>query len=326
MIFGLILPSSPCQGGERITISVPGPRSLPYLPVDLIPKIGADQAEGVHLRILYTGGSAAALNNLNTRDTDFAVAGVPAQMSLRSNGGDVVLIAAVNDAPLFVLMVRSALKEQVKRIADLKGKVIGVHPSTSSSKTSSQQLAELLLRSDGVVPDAVHLVSAGQNWVEISALVISSAVDAIMGSEPFASRLLAEGHVFYLANLAESSTVTGIQGTHFLHAALATRNDMIAQTPKKVATMVRILKKTLAWISSHTPEQIVDALEITDPQEHDALVFSLKKYPNAFSRDGSFSNRQLQETDYFFHAGGEDNLQSLLVNSMIDDHWVGRNP
>ncbi len=31
---------------QQIVVSVPGPRSLSYLPIDLISKIGADKAEG----------------------------------------------------------------------------------------------------------------------------------------------------------------------------------------------------------------------------------------------------------------------------------------
>ena len=94
---------------QTLTISAPGPRNLFYLPIDLIPRIGADRDEGAALHILHTGGGAVALNNLTTRNADFAVAGVPAAMSLRSGGGDVVVIAPVDDAPLFVLMVRAGL-------------------------------------------------------------------------------------------------------------------------------------------------------------------------------------------------------------------------
>jgi NitT/TauT family transport system substrate-binding protein len=124
----------------RIVVSVPGPRNISYLPIELIEKIGADRKAGASIQLLYTGGGSVALNHLVMRDADFAVAGLPAAMSLRANGGDVVCVAPVNDAPLFVLMVRSGLRQQVRRIADLKGKVLGVNTSTRTSKTTSQQL------------------------------------------------------------------------------------------------------------------------------------------------------------------------------------------
>ena len=50
--------------GERIVVSVPGPRNISYLPIDLIQKLGFDAEEGVELQLLHTGGGAVALNNL----------------------------------------------------------------------------------------------------------------------------------------------------------------------------------------------------------------------------------------------------------------------
>ena len=314
------------QTQQRIVISAPGPHNISYLPIDLIPAIGADQDEGVALHILHTGGGAVALNNMVTRNADFAVAGVPAALSLKASGGDVVVIAPVNDAPLFVLMVRTGLKGKVKRIADLKGKVIGVNTSTRDSKTTSQQLAELLLTSDGVGLDAVRIVAAGQSWDEQSSLMLSGQADAVVGDEPFASRLLRDKQVFFLAHLAQPETVRGIKGANFLHAALETRSDVIAKEPEKVAKMVRMLKKSLAWIAGHTPEQAADRLAIKDPEERDALVMSLKTYPRTFSRDGRFSTAQLKETDIFFHSSLEKGAagRALGVEQMLDDRWAGR--
>jgi NitT/TauT family transport system substrate-binding protein len=311
---------------QRIVVSAPGPRNISYLPIDLIPAIGADKEEGVNLQILHTGGGAVAMKNMVTRNADFAVAGVPAAMSLKTNGGDVVVIAPVDDAPLFVLMVRADLKDKVKRIGDLKGRVIGVNTSTKASKSTSQQLAELLLQSDGVPLNSVRIVPAGQSWEEQSSLMISGQADAVVGDEPFASRLLADNRVFFLAHLAQPETVKGIKGANFLHAALETRSDVIAQEPEKVARMVRMVKKSLAWIGSHTPEQLVEALGIKDPEERSALLLALRKYPKSFSRDGSFSTAQLQETDLFFHSSLTEGApgQSLTIEQMVNDRWAGR--
>lgn len=331
LVAGLVIAASQAvAAGEtalgKIVLSAPGPLNISYLPVDLIPAIGADKEEGIALRIVHTGGGAVAMNNMVTKNADFAVAGVPAAMSLRANGGDVVVIAPVDDAPLFVLMVRSGLKDKVKRIADLKGKVIGVNTSTKNSKTTSQQLAELLLKSGGVGLNAVRIVPAGQSWVEQSSLIISGQADAVVGDEPFASRLLAEGKVFFLAHLAQPETVKGIQGANFLHAALETRSDVIAHEPVKVEKMVRMMKKSLAWIANHTPDQVADVLGVKEPAERAALTLALKKYPRSFSRDGKFSTAQLMETDVFFHSSLEKAAagHTLSVEHMLDDRWAGR--
>jgi NitT/TauT family transport system substrate-binding protein len=328
LAFALTLVASvaSAQSLEKMVVSAPGPRNISYLPVDLIPAIGADRDEGVALRILHTGSGAVALNNLVTRNADFAVAGFPAAMSFSVNGGDVVGIAPIDDAPLFVLMVRAGLKGQVKRIADLRGKVIGVNTSTKSSKTTSQQLAELLLKSDGVDPDMVRMVPAGQSWIAQSSLMISGTADAVMGDEPFASRLAADGHVFILTNLADPETTRKIPGAHFLHATLVTRSDIIRDSPQNVEKMVRMMVKSLHWIAKHTPEEVVDKLKVIDPEERASLLLALRKYPRVFSRDGRFSASQLKETEVFFRktSEGSAKAQSLHIESIINDKWAGR--
>lgn len=312
----------------RLVVSHPGPRNISYLPLDLASRIGADKAEGAQLVNLHTGGGAVALANLLNRNADFAVAGLPAAMSQRANGGKVVAVAPVNDAPLFILMVRSDLKGKVKRVADLKGRVVGVNTSSLSSKTTSQQLAELVLRADGVRPDQVRIVPAGQSWDEQSTLLTGNIADAIMGDEPFASRLKAEGKVYFLANLADPATSRRIAGANFLHAALETREDMLAQHPDEVARMVRILRRTLVWMARHSPEQIVDALGVGDADERRSLVYSLKTYPNLYSKDGRFSTAQLVETEKFFRtSSGDDKAAAALrLEGMVVDTWAGRRP
>jgi NitT/TauT family transport system substrate-binding protein len=325
-LWPLLASIASAQAAERIVVSVPGPRNISYLPIDLIPKLGFDRAEGVNIQLIHTGGGAVALNNMVTRNADFSVAGMPAAMSLRANGGDVVTVAAVDDAPLFILMVRAGLKHKVRRVADLKGHVIGVNTSTRNSKTTSQQLAELVLKSGGVSTDMVRIVPAGQSWEEQSSLLITGAADAVMGDEPFASRLLDEGKVFFLVSLADPATARKIRGADFLHAAVETRSEIIRNAPGKVEKMVSMLRKTLKWMASHSPDEIVAKLDVTEPGERESLLKTLRKYPHTYSRDGSFSTRQLKETEVFFRtsSAGDPNAQSLDIDSMVDDRWAGR--
>ncbi|MBF0284855.1 MAG: ABC transporter substrate-binding protein [Magnetococcales bacterium] len=319
-------PSAAAGKLEKITVSVPGPRNISYLPVDLIPKIGADRAEGVEMHLLHTGGGGVALKQMATRNSDFAVAGVPAHQSLRAHGEGVVTLMPVNDLPLFILMVRSELKDQVKRIADLKGRVIGVNTSSMTSKTTSQQLAELLLSSDGVPPNEARILPAGQSWEEQSSQIMSGRVDAIMGDEPYASRLLEQGRVFFLASLSDPDIGRRVPGAGFLHAALAARPDTVTQHPEKVRRMTDMLRRSLGYIASHAAEEVVAALGVEDPEEKRSLVYSLNQYPRAFSKDGRFSTQQLQETDAFFHGAspGDPQAQALKLESMVDDRWAGR--
>ncbi len=310
---------------EKLAVAVPGPLNISYLPLDLAPKIGADKAEGAELVIRHTGGGGVALQHLQSRNVDFAVAGVPAAMSARANGNDVVVVAPVDDLTLFILLVRSGLKGQVKQVRDLAGRVIGVNTSSLSSKTTSQQLAELLVKNAGLSVHQVRMIAAGQTWDEQSAVILTGTADAILGDEPFASRLRDGGHAFFLVNLANPADSAKIPGAGFLHAAVETRSDVISQSPQRVEKMVATIRRTLHWMASHTPEQIVAKLDVEDGEMRRSLLQSLRQYPRLYSRDAKFSAHQSRETDLFF-AATEGSGKKVTLGAMTDDRWAGTKP
>ncbi|MBF0135620.1 MAG: ABC transporter substrate-binding protein [Magnetococcus sp. DMHC-1] len=308
----------------KIVVSVVGPRNLSYLPFDLIPKIGADREEGISVELQHAGGGGVVLKQLLSRNSEFAAVGFTALMSMKTkdHNSKVVAVAAVADTPLFVLIVRSELQNQVKRIADLKGRVVGVHSSSVNAKTAAHQLLELMLRSDGLETDDVRIISSGQSWEERTNMLKYARMDAVISEEPFASSMLAAGKVFFLASLADEKTTGLIPGAHFLHTSLTTRSDVIANEPDKVKRMVRALGRSLTWIASHTPDELVAQLQILDPRERDMLRLCLQKYPRLFSKDGQFKKEQIDDTRKFFSNA---NPHEPLVNieNLIDGRWVG---
>ena len=310
---------------ERLTVAYPGPLNISYLPLDLIAKIGADKAEGVQFVPRPTGGGGAALQQLQSRNTDFAVAGVPAAMSAKANGNDVVVIAAIDDLAVFVLTVRSDLKGKVKRPRDLAGKVIGVTSSSLSVKTISHQLAELLLKNDGLSPNQVRIIAAGQSWEEQSAIMRSKSADAILGFEPYASRLRDAGLVYFLFNLGNPADAASVPGGELLQASLETRSDILRDAPHKAEKMVAVIRRTLQWMASHTPEQIVETLQIADAEARASLLKSLRQYPRLYSPDGKLSDRQMRETSRFY-AATEGATRPVVLENMIDARWAGRKP
>ncbi len=309
----------------HITVSIPGPGNLTFLPFDLISAIGADKAEGASIRIRHSASGSTALQELVTMNADFTALGLPAAMSHQAKGGErLAVIAAVSDAPLYVLMIRSDLKNSIRTLKDLKGRTIGVNASSLSSKTASQQLAEIALKKAGVPLESVRFIATGQSWEAQSSMLKSRIVDAIMGDEPFASRLREAGQVFFLLNLADPKTTRDIPGAGFLRAVLITRSAAAAEDPVRVEIMVRIIKRTLAWIAASSPEQIAATLNIPDAVERAWIVRTLKLYPRMYSRDGSFSSAQLRETEQFFAEASVKESSRLTLDSMVDARWAGR--
>lgn len=310
----------------RISISVPGPGAASYLPVELISRIGADRAEGAEVTVSFADGGGISLNEMLNNNADFAVVGLPAAMSTRLKDKRVVALAAVNDLPLYALMVRQGLQGKVRTIADLRGKTLGVHSHSVTNKTTSQQVLELLLNQAGVTPQEYRLVAVGQRWESESLMLASGEADAVMGDEPYATRMVEQKTAFALFHLGNPETAGKYPGSGFLRGALLGRSDRIAQDSRKAETMVKILRRTLQWIASHSPEEFAAKLDIKSEEEHARLTALFRKYPRQYSVDGKFSTAQLKETEVFFQISQAMNpaARSLDLESMVLDRWAGR--
>lgn len=322
-LFLVFLPLTRAADLIPIDLATAGPGNLSHLPVDLIPRIGADRAEGVELRVRYFAGGPLAYRDLLDGNSDFAVAGMPALAALWLQGAPVVSIAAVNQVPTFVLMVRADLKEEIKGLADLRGRVIGLNTSTAGVRSTSQQIAEYLLQGAGIDPKReVSFLPAGQTLADQMAAIDSGVVDALMGDEPFATLLQQQGRVFYLLDLHDPKRTRDLFGGLWLNAQLATRRDVLEMQPDKAARMVRILKRTLEWIAQHEPAEILAALEIGEDKE--ALLEALNRHRDIYSPDGSFSTEQIATTERFLRVSlAMPPEADMSLQQLIDPQYAG---
>lgn len=312
-----------------VQVAVPGPGSLNYLPIELIPKLGADRAEGLRVQIRFFSGGPLALQDMLAGYSDFAVTGAPALADLALRGEAVASLAAVTHRPAFVLMVASRLRKEVKSVADLKGRVVGINSSNLRARSTSQQMAEYVLRRTGIDPvHEVNFLAAGQSLQEQRAALASGAVDALMGDEPFASRLRNEGTVFYLLDLHEPQQARRYFGSDFLYAQLATRRELLAREPEKVARMVRALRRCLQWLAQQSPEAVVARLGIEDTAARAAMLAALRRHKSIFSEDGAFDPAQIETAQTFYRAGHPPDSAGARFDfaAMIEPRYVGVRP
>lgn len=325
--FVFFLFAAPAQAGNtKLTIAIPGPGNLLFLPIELAKKINADVAEGADLDIRFFGGGPQAYQDMLGRNSDFSAGGMAALAQQRASGQPVICIAPISRVPAYSLMVRSNLKSKIKKIADLKGRVIGVKGHTKGGRSTTQMFTEYQLKLAGVPIDSVNFIPTGQSYEDQHAALASGTVDAIMGDEPFVSRMQKDGTGFYLADFHDTNTVKKLMGGLFLNSQIATREDFIAAHPDSTMKMVKVIKRTLVWISHHSPQEIVNALNLPEQAEREALLNVLARYKNMYSPDGSFSNEQLRTSEEFFHQVSKEDsqAQALSFNSFIVDKWAGR--
>ncbi len=318
--------TAPAADETELVLSVPGPGNTVSLPLELAVRLGFDRAEGIALRLRFVGGGGVSLQDLSNGNAAYGVFGVPAAMNHNLKGMPlVVALAAIDRLPLYALMVRNDLRNSVRSVADLRGRAIGIHSNALATRTTSHQLLDLVLRAQGVPLDSVRYLAAGQSYETQSAAFISRAVDASMCDEPIATRLASEGLAFQLYSTGDAKDARKTPGAGFLRAALMTRADRVAQRPDEAERVVRVVLRTLRWLSQADGERVAQTLSLSG-EERASWMQLFRRYPQMYSADGKFSAAQLRDTDVFFRAssGNDAAAAGYAVESMVIDRFVGR--
>lgn len=312
---------------QDVRIALPGPGSAVSLPLELAVSLGLDRVEGLNMRLKFVAGGGVAINDIQAADVDFGIFGLPAAMLAHLKDNRLVALAPVEDLALWVMMVRSDLRNSVRKIADLRGKRIGIHSNSLTNKTVGDLIAQLVLSSHGIAEGDARLVSAGQNWESQTAALQSASVDAVMTDEPMASRMISEKLAYPIFSTANPLDAKETPGVGFLRATLIGRKDRILADPAVAERTVKVIKRVLEWISGHTPEQIADQLGFKG-SERKTFVAVSQKYPHQYSYDAKFSTKQLADTDIFFRSSETENAaaQGFSANTMVMDRWAGRKP
>jgi NitT/TauT family transport system substrate-binding protein len=308
---------------ETIVLAVPGPGSLAFLPVYLAKAIEADHEQGLELKLRYLNGGPLAMRDLMNNNSDFMVIGLPAIAEGRANGMPVVAIGQLSQSAMFVLLLRRGLRDQVHSVAQLKGRRIGTSSGTTSERSLGQMMTEYLIQRAGLKSSDVQFISSGQNRESQSAALTSATVDALMGDEPFASELVAQGVAVKLLDLHPLKQNNDLFGGPMVRAALATREDIYVQHPGTVKKVQRMLDLTLQWLSKHSAREIADKLTGQpgfDATRSKLLVEVLQRSQGMFPTRLAWDAQAVATTERFFHdmAGNAKELHLPFANFVHD--------
>ncbi|MBL8349407.1 MAG: ABC transporter substrate-binding protein [Burkholderiaceae bacterium] len=319
--------SARAQAPIDVVLATPGPASAVSLIPELAVKTGADRAEGIALRLKFVSGGGVAIRELNNGNASCAVFGLPAAMHENLAGPKLVALAAIEDRTLLSVMVRSDLKPVVRRIEDLRGRVLGVHSNSLTTATTGQQFLVLVLRQHQVPPESVRFVAAGQSWETQSSALRARLVDATVSEEPFGLRLEQEGLAYPLFRIGHPSDPRTLPGVGFLRGTLIAPRSRVEAQPELAQRLVRVMQRTLAWRLANPPQAVVEALGLSGADAA-AIGAMLAMYPQQYSPDGRFSAAQLEQTETFFResAGASPDAVAYRVSSMVVDRWAGRKP
>lgn len=309
-----------------LRLNIPGPHSLPFLPFELIPRLGLDQRMGARLSLRYFPSGVRALDDVVRGNADFAGLGFAVLPHFQQQGTPVVAVAANSGGtPPFAILARTALKDHVKSIRDLRGLSIGVPAGNPKIKTYLQTVVETLLNSYGIGPDEVRWVSTAHSRDGVLGALQGGVVDALFCEEPFITILLRQKSGYVLADFADPQIQQRIGGIKHLRSVVATTRVLVEREPRKAELMVSMLRESLQWLHRSSAEEIVNQLGLPDDAHRNEMIEVLKN-TNMYSLDGSFSAQQIQETLTFLRSTGTELPEGFDIQSFIEFRWAGRRP
>ncbi|HYT56623.1 MAG TPA: ABC transporter substrate-binding protein [Verrucomicrobiae bacterium] len=259
---------------DRVRFAYPA-KSLNYLPITIGRDKGIFQAEGIDLQMILVA-STIQVAALTTGDIDFS--GAQSQvMAGAARGLPVKVVGFLTIKPSFWLMA----KPDIRSMADLKGKIIGITAIGSSTDT----LARFLLTKNGLTPDReVALIGTGTTSNILTALK-AGTVDAGVLSPPFNAMATQMGYrtLAYFGDHVEQSL-----------SGVGTSDKMIQERPELVRRMLIATIKSLRLIQQRPADSMQFISKEWSVDSASATELYKSMLP-AFSKDGGMDEKGIRD-------------------------------
>ena len=254
LTIALLVPTVASPAGEPVTFAYSQIGLLAHLPWSIALGQKYFEEQGLEPRGFNfdTGGKSIAA--LIGGSADFAANALEHAIKAKVQGKDLVYVFSSTRLPGFGLIVASSQKGEIKSVADLKGKPVGV----SGIGVASHVLLDYMLRKNGVDPKDVKVIAVGLSTMPPA--LEGGKIVAGMAGEPFFSRLIAKGVGFSMGNMSTLKDTQAILGGEYAFSGAITRPDVIQKRPQVVQKVVTALVKASHFIQTRTPEEIVAAI------------------------------------------------------------------
>ena len=231
------------------------------------------QKNGIDPQILYlqtTLGQTAMIAG----EIDMCVYSGSLLSSARLQGVDVVMVASFLNKPLYRLVVRP----EIRTVADLKGKRLGI----TRFGTVTDSMSRLLVGRLGLDPDKdVSYVQVGDVPILLASLSTGRIIDGAIIQPPYYLKAVASGmHV--LVNMQEMDIPVQQTGLNTTQKFIAKSPDVVRRVVKSVIEGIHLMRTnpTVAKRALSKRMQIKDEKEIEDTYQLLKSFVQIKPYPN----------------------------------------------
>jgi NitT/TauT family transport system substrate-binding protein len=271
----------PARAADKVRIMVGGYEKQIYLPAKLCESLGYFKEQGLDVELLNEEAGVDAENEMLAGAVSAVVGFYDHCVDLQAKGKFCMSVVQFSQAPGEVELVSSKHPE-IKTMADLKGKSLGVTGLGSSTNFLTQYL---MVKAGVRLGDFTSIpVGAGTTFI---AAMQQDKIQAGMTTEPTISRLLSTGEARILLDLRTLEKTKEILGGTYPAASLYMENSYIEKNRPTVQKLANAFVKTLRYIDTHSAADIADKM----PKDYyagnkDMYVKALADGKGMFTADG----------------------------------------
>jgi len=264
-----------------VTIMVGGYEKQIYLPAKLTEALGYFKEQDLDVVLLNEEAGVDAENEMLAGAVQGVVGFYDHCVDLQTKGKAVMSVVQLSQAPGEVELVSSKYPD-VRSMADLKGKSLGV----TGLGSSTNFLSQYLMTKAGVKLGEFTSLPVGAGTTFIAAMQ-QDKIQAGMTTEPTISRLLKTGEARILVDMRTmEGTKQALGGTYpssslYMPTAWVEKNKLVVQK------LANAFVKTLRFIADHSAEEIAEKM----PKDYYAgdkamYVKALADGKGMFTKDG----------------------------------------
>jgi len=252
-VLALSLASGFAAAQSKITVAIGGGSCLCYLPTVLAQQLGEFDKAGVTVELVDLKGGSDALKAMLGGSADVVSGYFDHCVNLAAKKQELQAFVVYDRYPGLVLVVSPSHNGEIKSIKDLAGKKVGV----TAPGSSTDFFLKYLLKKNGLDPTSAAVIGIGLGATAVAAME-QGQIDAAVMTDP-ALTVLQGSHpdLRILSDTRTQKDTIDIFGGDYPGGALYSTAAWVASHEKDAQALTTAIVNTLAWIHSHSPEDIM---------------------------------------------------------------------
>ncbi|MHC2252850.1 NitT/TauT family transport system substrate-binding protein [Bradyrhizobium embrapense] len=252
-LLALTLSTGLAAAQSKITIAVGGGACLCYLPTVLAKQLGEYDKAGLAVELVDLKGGSDALKAVLGGSADVVSGYFDHCVNLAAKKQELQSFVVYDRYPGLVLVVSPKHTGEINSIKDLAGKKVGV----SAPGSSTDFFLKYMLKKNGLDPAGTAVIGVGLGATAVAAME-QGQIDAAVMLDPAVTVL--QGSHSDLKILSDTRTqhdTLAVFGGEYPGGALYSTAAWVNGHEKEVQALTNAIMATLAWIHSHTAEDIM---------------------------------------------------------------------